>query len=703
MASTQPFFIEDEATVAERENSAAVSLWQGVMTTMARPLPLRQNLEAALQQICAYGDCTAAHLVIAQPASNGAELEDVWHGSFDALQRWYAAASAAVVPLHQQVRAQQAPLWLSDLAQAGLTAAQPPPNLAALLMMPVPLQQEQTTVLELFAPAATVSAPAMVQTVSFCGRLLGMSIQHQQTEDALRKSERRFRAIFNQTFQFIGLLSPDGTLIEANDTALVFGGIQREEVIGTPFWQAHWWSLSAKIQSDLRKAIARAAEGEFIRYEVDVVGGQDDVLNIDFSINPIRDQAGNVVLLIFEGRDVTQFKQTIEQLRASERRLAEAQQMAHVGYWEWNVHEDKILWSEELYRIFGIAPGSFDGTYASYQQLLHPEDRGFMAANVQRALEEGVPFDQHHRIIRPDGELRWLHGSGRGYFNEHGEAVKLAGVAQDVTEQRLAELQLEKTVQQLSAINEMGQAITASVDLHLIYGRVLSLTRSLLHADKVLIFLHDGSELVVAALSDEQATALKGRRIPDNYGIAVEVWQTGESILLSGDSCQQRLSPLLTATGYVPQAVIAVPIRWQQRAIGVLEATHNRADGFKNEDIYSLETAATWTAIAIGNAQQYAALQRRLRESEATPRSMLVLPQRPGPIKIKFSSSRRLLRRLIMRPSSNFVVRSGISRYLRGSTKTIYRIPSTRPSGIKSRAVKRMCSSGMSSGIITGS
>jgi PAS domain S-box-containing protein len=132
--------------------------------------------------------------------------------------------------------------------------------------------------------------------------------EQEEAEAALKTSERRFRAIFNQTFQFIGLLEPDGTLIEANQTALDFGGFAAETVIGQPLWETPWWSLSQETRIKVRQAVAQAARGEFVRFEVEVVGAKDEILTIDFSLKPIHDEAGNIVLLIPEGRDITQRK-----------------------------------------------------------------------------------------------------------------------------------------------------------------------------------------------------------------------------------------------------------------------------------------------------------------------------------------------------------------------------------------------------------
>jgi PAS domain S-box-containing protein len=127
--------------------------------------------------------------------------------------------------------------------------------------------------------------------------------------DRLRAAERRFRAIFDQTFQFIGLLSRDGTVLEANRTALEFAGVRTEDVIGKPFWETPWWTHSALLQEQLRQAIAAAAEGRMVRFEATHPATDGRLHDIDFSVKPVRDDQGDVVLLIPEGRDVTERKQ----------------------------------------------------------------------------------------------------------------------------------------------------------------------------------------------------------------------------------------------------------------------------------------------------------------------------------------------------------------------------------------------------------
>jgi len=116
--------------------------------------------------------------------------------------------------------------------------------------------------------------------------------------------ERRTEAIFDQTHQFTGLLSPDGTLIEANDTAMSVCEESRAEILGRPFWECPWWQTDAAARERLRDAVERAADGEFVRYEVEIATATGRMM-VDFSIRPVTDDEGEVELLIPEGRDIT--------------------------------------------------------------------------------------------------------------------------------------------------------------------------------------------------------------------------------------------------------------------------------------------------------------------------------------------------------------------------------------------------------------
>ncbi|HEY9691174.1 MAG TPA: GAF domain-containing protein [Oculatellaceae cyanobacterium] len=146
---------------------------------------------------------------------------------------------------------------------------------------------------------------------------VSIALAQAQLLRALQDNEQRFRAIFHQTFQFIWLLKPDGTLLETNQTALEFMGLPAESLVNRPFWEMPCWNLSRKNQQRLQTAIAQAATGNFIRYEVDVISANGKKITIDFSIKPVTDERGEVVMLIPEGRDISDRKQAEEEIKAS--------------------------------------------------------------------------------------------------------------------------------------------------------------------------------------------------------------------------------------------------------------------------------------------------------------------------------------------------------------------------------------------------
>lgn len=129
------------------------------------------------------------------------------------------------------------------------------------------------------------------------------------------ESESRFRAIFDQTFQFIGILDPTGRVLDINRTALDAIGVQLEDVRGLPFDEAPWWAASAEGRHRLRQAINVAAHGGFDRFEALHVLADGSTIVVDFSIKPMRDETGKVVMLIPEGRDITALKQLEAELR----------------------------------------------------------------------------------------------------------------------------------------------------------------------------------------------------------------------------------------------------------------------------------------------------------------------------------------------------------------------------------------------------
>jgi PAS domain S-box-containing protein len=130
---------------------------------------------------------------------------------------------------------------------------------------------------------------------------------------------------------------------------------------------------------------------------------------------------------------------TEEQARRSEERLRFALDAASMGTWEWDLSTNRVEWSDNLASIHGLPEGVFDGTFASYEREIHPDDRERVFASIHKALNEGVPHDVEYRIVNPDGTIRWCEGKGRVEY-ENGRPARMSGVCMMVTRRKEAEL-----------------------------------------------------------------------------------------------------------------------------------------------------------------------------------------------------------------------------------------------------------------------
>lgn len=144
------------------------------------------------------------------------------------------------------------------------------------------------------------------------------------------------------------------------------------------------------------------------------------------------------------------------ELRRSQASLAEAERIANVGSWEWDIAADRVTWSDELHRIYGLDPASFRATYAAFLEAIHPKDRARVQAIITDAYAAHTPFDFEHRIVRPGGEVRVLHAKGAVVLDAAERPVRMTGTGQDITERIEAQRTLEQ-LKELERLKEMDR------------------------------------------------------------------------------------------------------------------------------------------------------------------------------------------------------------------------------------------------------
>jgi PAS domain S-box-containing protein len=146
--------------------------------------------------------------------------------------------------------------------------------------------------------------------------------------------------------------------------------------------------------------------------------------------------AGVAISLLILGAVLAERTKALTDLARAHASLKEAQEVAHIGSWEWDIPENRVTWSDELYHLWGLEPSSEEMTYERYLESLHPEDRELARRTIEAAQAAGMPFAFDHRITLPDGRVRWIHGSGRVIVDDTGTPVRMLGTSQDITERR---------------------------------------------------------------------------------------------------------------------------------------------------------------------------------------------------------------------------------------------------------------------------
>ncbi len=287
------------------------------------------------------------------------------------------------------------------------------------------------------------------------------------TEAAQRQAgETRFRGIFNSTLQFIGLLKPDGTVIETNQAALDFVGARLEDVVGRPFWETAWWKGSPQDKQRLQESVRRAAAGEAVRHETEHIGTDGRRIIVDFSIKPARNEAGDIVYLVPEGRDITAAKEFERALAESEARWNFALSASDLGVWDWNTRTNEVYYSERWAAMLGYHREELGPTVDEWANRIHPDDVAHTLALVRDHLEGRTPlYRSEHRIRAKDGRYRWVLDQGKVILrSDDGSPLRVVGTHADIDAQKIAEQQAAELQAQITSILEFSPNLITLID-----------------------------------------------------------------------------------------------------------------------------------------------------------------------------------------------------------------------------------------------
>ncbi len=244
----------------------------------------------------------------------------------------------------------------------------------------------------------------------------------------------------------IGLATQDAALIYtwAPMGAAALGGPAGAAIVGRADEDVYPPEIAERLTT-LKRDVIAGDRGQ--RTEL-AITREGETRHYDLTLEPLPGPEGRVVGVRTAAFDITDRKRAEQEVERSWRRLAEAEHIARLGSWEWDIVTNRAQWSAGLFEIYGIDPDDFDPEYRPSERV-HPEDRERVDAEVRRALETCEPFDLEYRIVRPDGRVRRVHGRAEVVVGADGRPLRMAGTVQDVTEVRATAEALQNTAAEL--------------------------------------------------------------------------------------------------------------------------------------------------------------------------------------------------------------------------------------------------------------
>jgi PAS domain S-box-containing protein len=285
----------------------------------------------------------------------------------------------------------------------------------------------------------------------------------------------RLAAIVTSSSDAIVGKTLDGVVTTWNAAAERIFGYRAEEMIGQPIYR-----LIPEDQHQVeRDLLARIGRGESAELsEAERIRKDGEHIWINLSVSPVRDAEGRLVGAASIKRDVTERRRADAELRRHQDQLRLAHRAARLGAWHWDVASGQLTWDEGLRQLYGLEPGEQVTDLAGFLARVHPEDRDRVEGSFQGALQGAGGLAQEYRIVRPDGEIRWLADLGQAGTDAEGRPRYVTGICLDITERRAAEERIRES-HRLQAAGQLagGIAHEANNQMSVVLGAVHFLLR----------------------------------------------------------------------------------------------------------------------------------------------------------------------------------------------------------------------------------
>ncbi len=258
------------------------------------------------------------------------------------------------------------------------------------------------------------------------------------SQQKLLNQEELYRNVVENTEDILCSMSSDGTITFVSKQAARYG-YRPEELVSKRYDEVVFPDDLEMVSKNFRKALETKESASF---EFRLMDKQGQPHWIENRGGVILNDKGEILSITSVLRDISQRKAAEYALLEREARLREAQELAHVGHWSLDLTANELVWSEEIYRIFGMDPEKFAASYEAFLDVIHPEDRDRVSNAYAESLENRTEYAITHRITLPSGEIRFVHEQCKSTYDSSGKPLFSMGTVQDITEQVQADTAL---------------------------------------------------------------------------------------------------------------------------------------------------------------------------------------------------------------------------------------------------------------------
>ncbi|MCG2749299.1 MAG: PAS domain-containing protein [Desulfobulbaceae bacterium] len=318
--------------------------------------------------------------------------------------------------------------------------------------------------------------------VDFIADLAEHALFKIKADEKIRENERKFHAVFDQANQLVGILSVDGRVLEANRTALQFAGIEEADVIGRPFWETPWWAHSPELQEKIRLAVQEAAKGALVQFEATHRAADGNLHYVDFSLKPAKDEAGRVIMLMPESRDISERKQS----EADIKRQAEFLQVLIDAMPYPVFYKDRqgryLDCNRAFERFYGISREQIAGKTV---HEIAPKDLADVYHRADEALFAHPGMQTYEGAIQSaDGIQHDVIFHKATFSGPDGALAGLVGAIVDITERKRAEKDHLANLRFFASMDRVNRAMQGANDLDQVLGDVLEEMLSIFDCDR---------------------------------------------------------------------------------------------------------------------------------------------------------------------------------------------------------------------------